>query len=205
MSAAERNIVGLKVLAAVTIVAAIGLAILSWTIKPNPAIEAFTIVGLPLLWLGLRRSSGPADPVRAAARQRFLYIGLTGMAAYTMLDTGPELALYTGLVGDVWQPFVQRTQGIVWGLALAVLGNYMPKLWLVWSCGSDTADAAAQQRARFAGWTLALAGIAAVAIWTLLPEPTARIAMLTLSLGLVVVLLGRGVFSSATPAGGRQA
>jgi hypothetical protein len=117
------------------------------------------------------------------------------MAVLTMLDTGPELAIYTGLVGEEWLPTVRRAFGVAWGLMLLVMGNYAPKMWRVWTCAADRPGA--QRSARFTGWALALAGLAGIGIWVILPEPMARFAMLGLAIVMMAVLAGRRLFAYA--------
>lgn len=186
-----------RVLLGVTMAVAIALALVSWALKPRPVTEAVTVFGLPLLWWAIERQRGPAEPDRAAARLRLMHMGLTALVLLTVIDTGPELALYIGLLGESWTPVVQRVFGVSWGLVLLVFGNYAPKLWRVWTCGNADSPAALRS-ARLLGWTLALSGLTAVGIWLTLPEPVARIAMLVLTGAMVVTLMG-GRTSTAAP------
>lgn len=184
----------MRLLTVVVTLAAIALAIVSWALKPNPATEAATIVVLPLVWWALGRRRSPADPRLAATRTRVLQLALLGVAIISMLDTGPELAIHVGLVGKEWLETVHRATGIAWGACLVVFGNYVPKLWRAWTCQDD--GAARQRAARFAGWVFVLIGIGAIAAWTLLPESSAKYAMLALVIGQTVILLGRALLSS---------
>lgn len=188
-----------RLMAGLAIGAAILLAMVSWALKPNPSMEAFTVIGLPLMWWWLERGPAPVDPERAAARLRLAHMGLTAFATMTMLDTGPELAIYTGLVGQEWLPTVQRSFGIVWGLMLLVMGNYVPKVWRV-ACRTEPGDG--QRSARFTGWAMVLTGLAAISIWVLLPEPMARFAMLGLTVVMVAAFVGRRLFAAPSESGG---
>jgi hypothetical protein len=184
-----------KVVAAAAVVAAIALALVSWAIKPNPVIEALTVFGLPLLWLVVERRQAQVSGNERLASQRIsLMRGVVAcVAVFTMLDSGPELAIYLGLVSNEWLTVVHRAWNVAWGVAILVAGNYIPKLWRLWSDGDG--DSRDYRAARFTGWALVWNGALVVAVWLFLTEPVARSGMLVISVSMVVVFVGRVLLS----------
>jgi hypothetical protein len=110
-----------------------------------------------------------------------------------MLDSGPELAMYLGLVSNEWLTVAHRAWNVAWGVAILVAGNYIPKLWRLWSDGDG--DSSDYRAARFTGWALVWNGVLVVAVWLFLTEPVARSGMLVISVSMVVVFVGRVLLS----------
>ncbi len=86
--------------------------------------------------------------------------------------------------------------GVLLGVALAIWGNYLPKLLSPWSLEHEPFDW--QRVHRFCGWVASLSGIALVAVWLLLPQASAKPAAATIVVTFLVLCLVRKFLSVAT-------
>jgi hypothetical protein len=88
------------------------------------------------------------------------------------------VAVGIGRRTGVLEPELAKRLGVVvFGIMLAVLGNYMPKFVVPWSTPATVAAR------RFAGWVFVLAGSAYVAICLLAPMPHAVIVPSVIGIG----------------------
>ncbi|MEX2049467.1 MAG: hypothetical protein WEB90_07810 [Gemmatimonadota bacterium] len=131
------------------------------------------VVSGPLTWAFLealafgRRRSANADQERLYLR----YIGAI-IFLFLILEAGPVLAIGAGWLDAAWAPRLVRTQGVLIGVALAVGGNFLPKLMSPWTLDQEPFDW--QRVRRFGGWLAVLAGVVTAAAWATRPEETAR-------------------------------
>jgi hypothetical protein len=134
---------------------------------------ASLVVSGPMTWAFLeavafaRRRSRHADQERRYLR----YVGAT-IFLFLILEAGPVLAIGAGWLGSGWAARLARTQGVLIGMALAVWGNFLPKLMSPWTLEQEPFDW--QRVRRFGGWLSVLAGVVTAAAWMTRPEETAR-------------------------------
>jgi hypothetical protein len=95
------------------------------------------------------------------------------------------IALKIGLADETLR---DRVQGLLMGLVLVAMGNFVPKL--VPSLAANRCSPARTQAAkRFAGWTFVLAGLAYAGAWIFLTPANARnAAIITCAFGATLVI-----------------
>lgn len=179
-------------LLSVLLVAALGAW--GWAVSPErPLRWAFVVFFLPLLW-GLMEllqgGSGRREEIMNWHRSVIAALGLI-MA----LKVGFQLAIAWGLLDAQWGPVARRLSGILWGLFLAIWGNYLPKLVSPWRREEEWFDW--QRVHRFAGWTAVLCGIALVAVWLALPLQAAKLATIGITATFCALGIGRKFLSVA--------
>lgn len=144
-------------------------------IVSGPMMLAF----LEALAFGRRRSA------HAGQERRYLrYIGAT-IFLFLILEAGPVLAIGAGWLDAAWAPRLVRARGVLVGIALAVGGNFLPKLMSPWTLEQEPFDW--QRVRRFGGWLAVLAGVVTAAAWVTRPEETAR-AVTAAAVGTVLAL-----------------
>jgi hypothetical protein len=79
----------------------------------------------------------------------------------------------------------KRATGLVIGILVIVTGNFVPKMRPLYAPGRDPGRVNASER--FAGWTLVLAGIGFIALFSFAPLDEAR--MLSSAIGLCAMVL----------------
>jgi hypothetical protein len=155
-----------------------------------PAADAdwtYLVVGGPTTWAFLeavafaRRRSRHADQERRYLR----YVGAT-IFLFLILEAGPVLAIGAGWIEGAWAPRLVRTRGVLIGVALAVGGNFLPKLMSPWTLEQEPFDW--QRVRRFGGWLAVLAGVVTAVAWATRPEETARRVMVV-AVGTVLALM----------------
>jgi hypothetical protein len=187
----------------------VGLGVWGWSLYPDRVGKwAFVVLFLPLLWgyvelmqggtLGRERSA-----VLSWHRAVFAWTGLL-----FALDLGTRLAIDAGLLDAAWAPNLQRVRLILVGAALAIWGNYLPKILSPWRVEDQPFEW--QKVHRFAGWVVSLAGVSMVVVWFVLPLEQAKSAS-----GIIVgtafsLAIGRklvsvvGAFRNHLPAGSER-
>jgi hypothetical protein len=105
------------------------------------------------------------------------FAGLCGVAVLV------AIAHRSGLMAD---GSTRRALGIVVGLLAIVTGNFLPKFRLLSVPGNDPVRASSAEW--FAGWTLVMAGIGYVALFSLLPLEYARVAAALLGSASIVAI-----------------
>jgi hypothetical protein len=127
----------------------------------------------PMMWAFLEALAfGRRRRAHAEQERRYLrYIGAT-IFLFLILEAGPVLAIGAGWLDAGWAPRLVRAQGVLIGVALAVGGNFLPKLMSPWTLEEEPFDW--QRVRRFGGWLAVLAGVVTAAAWATRPEETAR-------------------------------
>jgi hypothetical protein len=104
----------------------------------------------------------------------------------------PQSACWT----PAWRPIAKRTVGVLFGLGLAIWGNYLPKLLSPWAVGDEPFDW--QRVHRFGGWIASLGGAAVVVVALLFPLEATGVASSAIIGTVTALIVGRTLISHAT-------
>lgn len=156
----------------------------------------FLALFLPVLWLIAETGQGGE---KGPERQTILVwhrtvIAVTGLLL--ALSFGARLALDAGFLNPQWEPIAVRARGVLFGVVLAVWGNFLPKLLSPWSPRDEPFDW--QGVHRFCGWAAALSGTAYAVVWLCMPIARAKPLAAGTVATFVVLALGRKLLSLAT-------
>ena len=124
-------------------------------------------------------------------RAVFATIGL-----YIAMRHGVRLAFALQYLDPAWVPAATRGLHVVAGGLMAVWGNFLPKLMSPWQPEEEPFDW--QRVHRFVGWVATLAGIGTMLIWVTLPIDRADAWEPAIVACVVVLSLGRKLYSLAT-------
>jgi hypothetical protein len=199
--ALERRLVML-VAAAMTLMMA--LAAWSWALGIDHAsFRLLSGVGLLALWgfVEWRVPRQCAVQGSGAGVIRWHRAVFATIALFIAMRHGVRLAFELQYLDPEWVPVARRSLHVVAGGLLAVWGNYLPKLMSPWQPEEEPFDW--QRVHRFAAWVFTIGGIATMLTWVTLPIDQAD-AWEPAILGCVVILsLGRKLYSLATYSGPR--
>lgn len=167
-----------------------GLAVWGWSLRPEHAAQfAVRIFFLPTLWgfIELRMSSADVSwrSVREILRWHRSVFAWAGLIVAVGL--GAQVAISAGVLDGEWAPIARRLRGVLFGVGMAIWGNYLPTLLSPWNAREAPFDW--QRVHRFAGWAFSLGGVALVMVWLMVPLESARLA----SVGIVVTVGVLGV------------
>jgi hypothetical protein len=94
-------------------------------------------------------------------------------------------------IGFLEADAARRAIGLVIGVMVVVVGNFLPKLRPLGSPGGNSAEATAAERS--AGWVLVLAGITYIALFAVAPLDKAALLSSVLGIGALVVIAANWV------------
>jgi len=114
---------------------------------------------------------------------------------------GVRLAFELQFIELEWVPLARRSINIVGGGLMAVWGNYLPKLMSPWQPQEEPFDW--HRVHRFVGWAFTIGGIGMVLAWLVLPIDRADAWEPAIMGSVVVLSLGRKLYSLATYSGPR--
>lgn len=121
------------------------------------------------------------------------------IALFIAMRHGVRLAFVLQYLDPEWVPVARRSLHIVAGGLMVIWGNYLPKLMSPWQPEEEPFDW--QRVHRFVGWVCTIGGIGTMLTWVTLPIDRAD-AWEPAIIGCVVVLsLGRKLYSLATHSG----
>ena len=192
----------LMMLVAAAMALMIALATWSWGLGiTDGSFRLITGVGVLALWAFVEwrvpgqctvRDSGAG--VLRWHRAVFATIGL-----FIAITHGVRLAFALQYLDPEWLPFARRSLHVVAAGLMVVWGNYLPKLLSPWQPEEESFDW--QRVHRFVGWAATLGGVCTMLTWLMLPIERAD-AWEPVIVGCVVVLsLGRKLYSLATYSG----
>ena len=183
-------------LAGISVLAVVGLIAYGWTLHPEQFSRwVYVIFFLPALWGFLElMQSGNLDREKKAVmnwhRSVIAWFGLV-----IAVRVAVQLALSTDLLEADWAPLGKRIQMVIFGLGLAIWGNYLPKLLSPWNREDEPFDW--QQVHRFAGWVASLGGIGLLIVWLTFPLDVAGPATRSITIVVAVLGIGRKLISLA--------
>ena len=183
-------------LAWLSVLLVISLGSLGWSLFPEDSSRwAFVVFFLPALWAFVEAmQSGDSGRDKEAImnwhRSVFAWVGLV-----IAVGVGFELVIAADLLGAEWEPTSRRIRGLMFGIGLAIWGNYLPKVLSPWAVETEPFDW--QRVHRFAGWVASLCGVAVVLSWMVLPLQMARLASVGISVTFGVLTVGRKFMSVA--------
>lgn len=189
----------LLLLAAAAMTLMMALATWSWAVGIDHALRRlFTGLVMLALWGFVEWRVPRQCAVRGSGagiirwhRAVFATIGL-----FVATSHGVRLAFELQAIDLDWAPVARRGLNIVVGGLMAVWGNYLPKLLSPWQPEEEPFDW--QRVHRFVGWVFTIGGISMMLAWLTLPIDRAN-EWDSAILGSVVVLsLGRKLYSLAT-------
>ncbi len=199
--ASERRLLML-VAAAMTLTMA--LASWNWALGLDQA-SSRLLTGVAMLalwafveWRVPRQCALPGSSAGVISWHRavFATIGL-----FIAMRHGVRLAFALQYLDPAWVPVAQRSLHVVAGGLIAVWGNYLPKLMSPWHPEEEPFDW--QRVHRFVGWAATIGGIGTMLIWVTLPIDQADAWEPAIVGGVVVLSLGRKLYSLATHSGPR--
>ena len=114
---------------------------------------------------------------------------------------GVRLAFELQYLDPEWVPVARRSLNVVAGSLMAVWGNYLPKLMSPWQPEDEPFDW--QRVHRFVGWVFTIGGIGTMFTWVALPIDRADAWEPAIVGSVVVLSLGRKLYSLATHSGPR--
>ena len=201
----ERRLL-ILVTAAMTLMMA--LATWSWAVGIDHAVRRlFTGLGMLALWGFVEWRVSRQYAVRGSGagiigwhRAVFGTVGL-----FIATSHGVRLAFELQFIDPEWVPVARRSLNIVAGGLMAVWGNYLPKLMSPWQPEEEPFDW--QRVHRFVGWAFTIGGIGLMLAWLTLPIDRADAWEPAIVGSVVVLSLGRKLYSLATYSGprGREA
>ncbi len=152
-----------------------GLGVWGWSIDPDRPVKWASIVFfLPLLWGYVELMQGGTLGRQRDALMDWHRAVFAAAGVLFALELGPRLAMAADLLDAAWAPTLQRMRFILVGAALALWGNYLPKILSPWTVKDQPFEW--QEVHRFAGWVVSLAGITMIVVWFVLPMEHARAA-----------------------------
>jgi hypothetical protein len=180
------------------------LAVWSWAVAIDHASRRLlTAVVLLAIWAFVewrvpRQSAvrGSGDGVIRWHRAVFATVAL-----FLSMSHIVRLVFAFQAVGPEWVPMARRSLNIVAGGLLAVWGNYLPKLMSPWQPEEEPFDW--QRVHRFVGWAFTIGGIGMMLVWLALPIDRANDWDAAVIGAVVVLSLGRKLYSLATYSGPR--
>lgn len=183
------------VLAIVSVIVVAVIGIWGWSMAPDRAFRwAFVVFFLPVLWGAVELLQGGCGRRREIMDWHRLVIA--GVGLLMAFKVGGQLAILTGWMDAGWGPIIRRAAGVLFGLFLAIWGNYLPKLISPWRPEEEWFDW--QRVHRFVGWVATLCGIALMVVWLALPLESAKPAALVIVVAYMVLGVGRKFLSAAT-------
>ena len=185
------------ILAAVSVVAVLGIAVWGSVLIPQRAAGwVLMAFALPILWgyveLAQVRGDDPdtGQAIMTLHRSVIAWAGLT-----ILLRVAPRLAIASDLLDASWAPMSLRLSGLSVGVGLMVFGNYLPKFASPWTVRAEPFEW--QRVHRFCGWVFLLGGAAVTSAWLSLPLDQAAKAGSLLLPGIAVLAVGRKLVSLA--------
>jgi hypothetical protein len=168
-----------------------GLAAAGFIVAPDKAVAWITcLAAMGAVWL-LVAVVAAWKGEKGGTEVRYMAASAVVSGVVLAMVAGAKLAGLAGLADPVW---IDRGQGVVTGLILAVIGNYVPKM-----IGPVTArrcsPAATQSVQRFAGWVFTLMGLTYGAVWVFAPVEAASTICLCLLAATVAVIGTRCVLA----------
>lgn len=181
------------------------LAAWSWTVAISHASRRL-VTAMVLLavwafveWRGLRQYAVRGSGAGVIRWHRAVF---ATVALFLAMGHIVRLVFASQAVGPEWVPMARRSINGVAGALLAVWGNYLPKLMSPWQPEEEPFDW--QRVHQFVGWAVTIGGIGMMLAWLALPIDRAN-DWDTAIIGTVVVLsLGRKLYSLATYSGPRD-
>jgi hypothetical protein len=180
--------------ASMLLVAVIG--VWGWSIQPELAGRfALRIFLLPIVWGLIELAFSSADVTRRPVReiQRWHRSVFAWVSLIVAVGLGAQVAISAGVLDAEWAPIARRIRGVLFGVGLAIWGNYLPKVISPWSPVEEPFDW--QRVHRFTGWLSLLSGVAVALVWLTLPMDTARAIATALTATFVVTGVGRKMLS----------
>lgn len=123
------------------------------------------------------------------------------IALFIATKHGVRLAFELQFIDTEWVPVARRSLNIVAGGLMAVWGNYLPKLMSPWQPEEEPFDW--QRVHRFVGWAFTIGGIGLMLAWLTLPIDRADAWEPAIVGSVLVLSLGRKLYSLATHSGPR--
>lgn len=175
-----------------------GVAVWGWTLYPERAGRwLFLALLVPGMWLFVElaqdRGRGGRDAARIMSWHRWVF---AAMGVILIAKPAHGLAVATGILDSGWKETVDRATGVLFGVGLAVWGNYLPTLLSPWRVEDEPFDW--QRVHRFAGRIAFLSGLALVIVSLWLPAERLTIARVWIVSVLAMLVGGRKLLSVAT-------
>ncbi len=180
--------------AAMLLVAVIG--VWGWSIQPELAGRfALRVFLLPGVWGLIELVMAASDMTRRPAReiQRWHRTVFGWVSLIVAIELGAQVAISAGVLDADWAPLARRLRGVLFGIGLAIWGNYLPKLISPWGMVEEPFDW--QRVHRFTGWVSLLSGSAVTLVWLTLPMDAARTIATVLTVTFIVAVIGRKMMS----------
>ncbi len=174
-----------------------GLAVWSQTVTPGKgSIVLFGSI-VYFAFVLLLEYRWRAFPHRAVASHRvFLRTYFFAMAMVFLFGPGADLLDASHPVDPAWINLSHRISGMLFGVALALWGNFLPKLPSPWRLEEEPFDW--QGVHRFIGWAHAIAGTVVFFGWLMrAPHDANRLAILVVMTA-ALLGVGRKLYSVAT-------
>ncbi len=182
-------------LASACMAALVAVAIWGWSLYPEKN-WLLVVLAPGGLWAFVELMQGGGARREKAVIMNWHRTVIAVSALLLTLAVSSQLAITAGLLDAEWAPFMRRLRGVLFGCALAIWGNYLPKILSPWTADEEWFDW--QRVHRFAGWLATLTGAALVLVWLFWPLESARAMTRAITVTFAVVVVGRKFWSVAT-------
>jgi hypothetical protein len=123
--------------------------------------------GLPTVWGYVELMQSGTLPAEREQIMRWHRTVFAVVGLILALKLAPALAIVSGQLDATWGPITQRFRWIAVGAALALWGNYLPKLLSPWPAEGE--PFAWTRVHRFVGWVFSMVGAGIIVAWLTLP------------------------------------
>jgi Ca2+/Na+ antiporter len=167
-----------------SIVAALGVA--NWFLEPTRTPHWLVPMGtMAVIWVVVLILERVAAASQTEAERHLLVA--SAVTAGLLLSASLALAL-AGKIGLPDETLRDRMQGVVMGLVLVAMGNFLPK-FVPSLAAKRCSPARAQAAQRFAGWAFVLAGLGYAGAWIFLtPSYAKKVALIACAAATTLVI-----------------
>jgi len=178
-------------LAAAALLLVVLLGAFLWYLQPERGVAwAASILVLPAILGGVvvvKRARGCRE--FKAADRLLINRSLVGAGLILAISLGLSIATSFDLLGSNPEEVSQRVMGVVLGLTLVVMGNFVPKRLKPLTGTCEPARVQALQR--FTGWVFVLAGLTYATLWLVLPVEQADVFSIGVVMAGLVLVVSR--------------
>ena len=182
------------ILASACMATLVAIAIWGWSLYPEK--NWLLVVLVPGgFWTFLELMQGGGARREKAVIMNWHRTVVAVSALLLALAVSSKLAIAAGLLDAEWAPLMRRLRGVLFGCALAIWGNYLPKMLSPWTADEEWFDW--QRVHRFAGLLATLTGAVLVLVWLFWPLESARSMTRAITATFALVVVGRKFWSVA--------
>lgn len=170
------------------------VAAILWPMKHEGSIVVLVTVGvMSAVWAGCRQLvlGKGKDWINSTTRREILFAMILA-GALLLISITATLFKELDLIGN---ETVKRSSGVMIGVMLIIMGNYMPKKLTHSPCRSCCGSGGSLKTQRFVGWLFVVAGLLYAGVWLMVDlEQTSLATLLTFPVAIGVLVLVRFIY-----------